>query len=84
MGCLISTFDPLCDELVDYTTITLDVPGGGNSQMPRWQMCLPRHAYLIDEMFKQLGIDQVHVPGVSWAGRWRKNLPCVTRARCEG
>jgi pimeloyl-ACP methyl ester carboxylesterase len=68
LGGLIRTFDPLRDELVDYRTITLDVPGVGKSQMPRWPMRLPRHADLIAEMLKQLGIDQVDVFGVSWGG----------------
>jgi pimeloyl-ACP methyl ester carboxylesterase len=68
LGGLIRTFDPLRDELVDYTTITLDVPGVGKSQMPRWPMRLPRHADLIAEMLKQLGIGQVDVFGVSWGG----------------
>jgi pimeloyl-ACP methyl ester carboxylesterase len=68
LGGLIRTFDPLRDELADYKTITLDVPGVGKSQMPRWPMRLPRHADLIAEMLKQLGIDQVDVFGVSWGG----------------
>jgi poly(3-hydroxyoctanoate) depolymerase len=68
LGGLIRTFDPLRDELVDYRTITLDVPGVGKSQMPRWPMRLPRHADLIADMLKQLGIDQVDVFGVSWGG----------------
>lgn len=68
LGCLIRTFDALRDELVDYTTITLDVPGVGKSQMPRWPMRLSRHADLIAEMLMQLGIEQVDVFGVSWGG----------------
>lgn len=68
LGALIRTFDPLRDELVAYTTITLDVPGVGRSQMPRWPIRLPHHADLIAEMLKQLRIDQVDVFGVSWGG----------------
>jgi pimeloyl-ACP methyl ester carboxylesterase len=68
LGGLIRTFDPLRDELVDYRTITLDVPGVGKSQMPPWPMRLPRHADLIAEMLRQLGVDQVDVFGVSWGG----------------
>ncbi len=68
LGGLIRTFDLLRDELADYRTITLDVPGVGKSQMPRWPMRLPRHADLIAELLKQLGIDQVDVFGVSWGG----------------
>lgn len=68
LGGLIRTFDPLREELGDYTTITLDVPGVGKSQMPRWPMRLPRHADLIAEMLEQLGVDQVDVFGVSWGG----------------
>ncbi|MGL6244530.1 alpha/beta fold hydrolase [Pseudomonas sp.] len=68
LGGLIRTFDPLRDELVDYRTITLDVPGVGKSQMPRWPMRLPRHADLIAQMLKHLGIAQVDVFGVSWGG----------------
>jgi len=68
LGGLIRTFDPLRNELVDYKTITLDVPGVGKSQMPRWPIRLPRHADLIAEMLKQLGIEQVDVFGVSWGG----------------
>lgn len=68
LGGLIRTFDPLRRELGDYTTITLDVPGVGKTQMPRWPMRLPRHADVIAEMLKELGIDQVDVFGVSWGG----------------
>jgi pimeloyl-ACP methyl ester carboxylesterase len=68
LGGLIRTFDPLRDELPDYSTITLDVPGVGRSQMPRWPMRLARHADLIAEMLKHLEIDQVDVFGVSWGG----------------
>ena len=68
LGGLIRTFAPLRDELEDFTTITLDVPGVGKSQMPRWPIRLPRHADVIAEMLQQLGIDQVDVFGVSWGG----------------
>jgi pimeloyl-ACP methyl ester carboxylesterase len=68
LGGLIRTFDALRDGLADYTTITLDVPGVGGSQMPHWPMRLPRHADLIAEMLKQLGYEQVDVFGVSWGG----------------
>lgn len=68
LGGLIRTFNPLRDELEDFTTITLDVPGVGKSQMPRWPIRLPRHADVIAEMLQQLGIDQVDVFGVSWGG----------------
>jgi pimeloyl-ACP methyl ester carboxylesterase len=68
LGGLVRTFDALRYELADYTTITLDVPGVGKSQVPRWPMRLPRHACLIAEMLKQLGVDQVDVFGVSWGG----------------
>ncbi|WP_256662986.1 hypothetical protein [Pseudomonas sp. 91RF] len=44
LGGLIRAFDLLRKELSDYTTITLDVPGVGKSQMPLWPMRLPRHA----------------------------------------
>jgi pimeloyl-ACP methyl ester carboxylesterase len=68
LGGLIRTFDPLRHELEDFTTITLDVPGVGKSQMPRWPIRLPSHADVIAEMLLQLGIDQVDVFGVSWGG----------------
>jgi pimeloyl-ACP methyl ester carboxylesterase len=47
-------------------------------------MRLPRHADLIAETLKQLGIDQIEVFGMSWGGHWRKNSPCVTQAWCAG
>ena len=68
LGGLIRTFDPLREELPGYQTITLDVPGVGESQMPRWPMRLSRHADLIADMLTQLGVDQVDVFGVSWGG----------------
>ncbi|MGG7671532.1 alpha/beta fold hydrolase [Pseudomonas sp. WC2] len=68
LGGLMRTFDPLRDELDDFTTITLDVPGVGKSQMPRWPIRLPSHADVIAEMLQQLGIEQVDVFGVSWGG----------------
>src|SRR5690349_2895085 len=68
LGGLIRTFDPLREQLADYKTITLDVPGVGKSQMPRWPMRLPRHADLIAGMLRQLGVDQIDVFGVSWGG----------------
>ncbi|WP_256675411.1 alpha/beta fold hydrolase [Pseudomonas sp. GXM4] len=74
LGGLIKTFDALRNELGDYITITLDVPGVGKSQMPRWPMRLPSHADLIAEMLKQLGIDHVDVFGVSWGGALAQEL----------
>ncbi|WP_052266549.1 alpha/beta fold hydrolase [Pseudomonas fluorescens] len=74
LGGLIKTFDALRNELRDYTTITLDVPGVGKSQMPRWPMRLPTHADLIAEMLKQLGIAHVDVFGVSWGGALAQEL----------
>ncbi|WP_434707115.1 alpha/beta fold hydrolase [Pseudomonas sp. R1-1] len=74
LGGLIKTFDALRNELSDYTTITLDVPGVGKSQMPRWPMRLPSHADLIAEMLKQLGIDHIDVFGVSWGGALAQEL----------
>jgi pimeloyl-ACP methyl ester carboxylesterase len=68
LGGLIRSFDPLREALADFTTITLDVPGVGKSQMPRWPMRLARHADLIAGMLEHLGIDQVDVFGVSWGG----------------
>ncbi|MGC1329735.1 alpha/beta fold hydrolase [Pseudomonas sp.] len=68
LGGLAPAFDPLRDELLDYTTITLDVPGIGKSHTPRWPMRLPGHADLIAEMLTQLGIDRIDVFGVSWGG----------------
>lgn len=68
LGGLMRTFDPLRDELDDFMTITLDVPGVGKSQMPRWPIRLPGHADVIAEMLQQLGIEQVDVFGVSWGG----------------
>ena len=68
LGGLIRTFDTLRDELMDYRTIALDVPGVGKSQAPIWPMRLPRHADTIAELLKQLGFDQVDVFGVSWGG----------------
>jgi len=68
LGGLIRTFDPLRNELDDFMTITLDVPGVGKSQMPRWPFRLPRHADVIAGVLEQLGIEQVDVFGVSWGG----------------
>lgn len=68
LGGLIPTFGALRDELGDYMTITLDVPGVGKSQMPRWPMRLPRHADLIAELLKEMEFDQVDVFGLSWGG----------------
>lgn len=68
LGGLIRTFDLLRDELVEYTTIALDVPRVGQSQMRRWPTRLPRHADLIAKMLKHLCIDQVDVFGVSRGG----------------
>lgn len=68
LGGLMPTFDPLRDELADYTTLTLDVPGVGQSQAPRWPLRLPGHAEVIAGMLTQLGLEQVDVFGVSWGG----------------
>lgn len=68
LGGLIPTFNALRDELPDYKTITLDVPGVGKSQMHRWPMRLPRHADLIAELLKEMGFDQIDVFCLSWGG----------------
>ncbi|MGY4495363.1 pimeloyl-ACP methyl ester carboxylesterase [Pseudomonas sp. TE3610] len=74
LGGLIPAFNPLRDELPDYQTITLDVPGVGASQTPRWPMRLPAHADLIADLLTQLEIDQLDVFGVSWGGTLAQEL----------
>lgn len=74
LGGLIKTFDALRNELGDYTTITLDGPGVGKSQMRHWPMRLASHADLVAHMLKQLGIDHVDIFGVSWGGALAQEL----------
>ncbi|WP_455925742.1 alpha/beta fold hydrolase [Pseudomonas putida] len=74
LGGLIPAFDPLRDELPDMQTITLDVPGVGASQSPRWPLRLPGHADLLAELLTQLAIDQADVFGVSWGGTLAQEL----------
>jgi len=68
LGGLISSFDPLRMQLPDYCTITFDVPGIGQSQMPDSPLRLPRHADLLARLLDVLELPRIDLFGVSWGG----------------
>lgn len=84
LGGLIRSFDPLRAHLRDYCTITLDVPGIGQSQKPESPLRLPKHAAIIAELLDMLGIKRVDVFGVSWGGALAQEfaLRHPQRVRC--
>ena len=68
IGASTELLEPFMRRLTGVATLTFDLPGVGASQPSMLIRRLPGFAQLAREVLDQLGIDRVHVMGISWGG----------------
>ena len=68
IGASTELLEPLMRRLTGVATLTFDLPGVGASQPSALIRRLPGYAQLARDLLDDLGIDRVHVMGISWGG----------------
>jgi poly(3-hydroxyoctanoate) depolymerase len=68
IGASTELLEPLMRRMTSVATLTFDLPGVGASQPSLLVRRLPGYAQLARELLDELGIDKVHVMGISWGG----------------
>ena len=68
IGASAEILEPLMRRITRLRTITFDVPGVGASQVSTRVRRLPGFARLARDVLDTLGVERVHVMGVSWGG----------------
>ena len=68
IGASTELLEPFMRRLTGVATLTFDLPGVGASKPSLLVRRLPGYAQLAREMLDDLGIDRVHVMGISWGG----------------
>ena len=74
LGGNLEMWEPLVDELEDYTTITFDAPGTGDSDIPRLPLRMRGLARITSHLLDVLGHARVDVVGVSLGGAVAQEL----------
>lgn len=74
LGGNIEMWQPLVDELPDFSTIAFDAPGMGESEIPRWPISMRGLARITAGLLRALGFDRVDVLGVSYGGAIAQEL----------
>jgi poly(3-hydroxyalkanoate) depolymerase len=74
LGGSLEMWEPLVDELPDFTSITFDAPGTGESEIPPWPLRMKDLARLSAGVLNSLGIDQADVLGISYGGAVAQEL----------
>ncbi len=68
IGASSELLEPFMRRLNGVATLTFDLPGVGASKPSILVRRLPGYAQLAKELLDDLGIDRVHVMGISWGG----------------
>jgi poly(3-hydroxyalkanoate) depolymerase len=68
IGASSEILEPFMRRLTGVATLTFDMPGVGASKPSMLVRRLPGFAQLAREVLDQLGIERVHVMGISWGG----------------
>ncbi len=68
IGASAEILEPFMRRMSRVATLTFDLPGIGASQPSYWIRRLPGFAHLAREVLDELGIERVHVMGLSWGG----------------
>ena len=68
IGASTELLEPFMRRLTGVATLTFDLPGVGASTPSILVRRLPGYAQLAKELLDDLGVDRVHVMGISWGG----------------
>ena len=74
LGGSIEMWEPLVDELPDFTTISFDAPGTGESEVPPWPLRMKDLARLAAGVLDGQGVQNTDVLGVSFGGAVAQEL----------
>ncbi|WP_344997306.1 alpha/beta fold hydrolase [Tsukamurella soli] len=83
LGAGLELLLPLAQQLDGIETILLDVPGVGESTLPRHPYTLPMFACLIERLLARLGYRRVDVLGFSWGGMLAQQFAFQASRRCR-
>ncbi len=68
IGASAEILEPFMRGMTRVATVTFDLPGIGASQPSFWVRRLSGYAHLAREVIDELGLERVHVMGLSWGG----------------
>jgi len=68
-GNTMQYFDTLCEQLKEFRTLRLDLPGFGSSEVPREPWNVERYARFVAAFCKKLNIEPKFILGHSFGGR---------------
>ncbi|MDM0085442.1 poly(3-hydroxyalkanoate) depolymerase [Variovorax sp. J31P179] len=83
IGGNIELLAPLAEKMPEREIVIFDIPGVGQSQMPKCPYRLGGIARIATQILDQLGIGQVDVLGVSWGGAAAQEFAHSCRQRCR-
>ncbi|RZL88463.1 MAG: poly(3-hydroxyalkanoate) depolymerase [Variovorax sp.] len=83
IGGNIELLAPLAERMPEREIVVFDIPGVGQSEMPRWPYRLGGIARLAARILDRFGIGQVDVLGVSWGGAAAQEFAYTCHKRCR-
>ena len=83
IGGNIELLAPLAEKMPEREIVLFDIPGVGQSDLPRWPYRLGGIARLAARILDRFGIDKVDVLGVSWGGAAAQAFACTCSQRCR-
>ena len=83
IGGNIELLAPLAEKMPEREIVIFDIPGVGQSELPRWPYRLGGIARLAAQILDRFGIGVVDVLGVSWGGAAAQEFAHTCRKRCR-
>jgi len=83
IGGNIELLAPLAEKMPEREIVIFDIPGVGQSELPRWPYRLGGIARLAARILDRFGIGVVDVLGVSWGGAAAQEFAHTCRKRCR-
>lgn len=83
LGASIEILMPLAEQLDGIETILFDIPGVGESPVPRLPYTLSMAGFLTERLIARLGYGKVDVLGFSWGGMLAQQFAFQASGRCR-
>ena len=83
IGASLDIIEPFMRRVTHHRTITFDLPGIGGSDASWMLRRMPGFAKLATHLLDKLGVEQVHVMGISWGGGLAQQFALDHPDRCE-
>lgn len=82
IGASLDIIEPFMRRVTHHRTITFDLPGIGGSDASWMPRRMPGFAKLAARLLDKLGVDRVHVMGISWGGGLAQQFALDQQDRC--